>query len=253
MTRKRRSRGRKWLLALVIFILAAGIAAAFYLRPYGPDRTAVESMRSGGGVTVTDSRDVTVYEGAEPKEPGVIFYPGGLVKPESYAPLARELARRGHRTVVVKMPLNLAVLGGGRASAVLEAHPGESFVIGGHSLGGVMAARYAAEHPEGLRGVFFLASYADDKGSLRDKGLPVLSVTGSEDGVLNRDSFEKNKKNLPEDAKLLTLPGGNHGQFGSYGPQKGDRAASISPEEQTRRTAEAITDWMNGIREKGKN
>ncbi|WP_413035311.1 alpha/beta hydrolase [Paenibacillus xylanilyticus] len=50
-------------------------------------------------------------EDMQPTKPNIIFYPGGLVEPESYSPLVRELAKRGHRVYVAEMPLNLAIFG----------------------------------------------------------------------------------------------------------------------------------------------
>ncbi|WP_201280751.1 alpha/beta hydrolase [Paenibacillus lutrae] len=243
----KKPRRKIWLFVILAVLLAACIEAVLYLRPYEPDERAAQAMQSGGGVTVTDAEKWMVFEksaGADQSGPGIVFYPGGLVKPESYAPLARELALRGYRTVIVRMPLNLAVLGGNRAEEALAADSGRSYVIGGHSLGGVMAARYAAAHPQQLQGVFMLAAYADSKGSLKDKGLPVLSLTGTEDGVLNRESWEAGRSNLPADAVIEMIPGGNHAQFGSYGLQKGDHPAAISVQEQTAKTADAIANWL---------
>jgi hypothetical protein len=37
---------------------------------------------------------------------------------------------------------------------------------------------------------------------------------------------------LPSSTAWTVIEGGNHSQFGWYGPQKGDNAASIAPEAQ---------------------
>ena len=75
-------------------------------------------------------------------------------------------------------------------------------------------------------------------------GLRVLSVYGSEDGVMNRESYEKYRNNLPFDSTEVILPGGTHAQFGSYGPQAGDGRPTISKEEQIRVTTEAVINWL---------
>ncbi len=107
---------------------------------------------------------------------------------------------------IVRFPLNLAVLSGNKADRVLKA-TGGPVVIGGHSLGGVMAARYAKTHASSrLAGVFFLASYADEKGRLAKRGLPVLSVTASHDGVLNWSAYRKAKANLPQATRTWSWP-----------------------------------------------
>jgi len=46
----------------------------------------------------------------------------------------------------------------------------------------------------------------------------------------------------------MTIEGGNHAQFGSYGPQPGDNEATISAQEQLDQTVEAIALLMRPIR-----
>ena len=101
-----------------------------------------------------------------------------------------------------------------------------------------MAANYAAAHSEDFDGLILLAAYSTK--DISQTTLRVLSVYGSEDGVLNRESYEKNRSNLPVDTTEVVLDGGCHAQFGSYGAQEGDGIPTISGEEQVRQTAEAI-------------
>ena len=111
------------------------------------------------------------------------------------------------------------------------------FYIGGHSLGGAMAANYAAKHPDKIEGLVLLAAYSSKP---LPEDLSVLSVYGSEDGVLNRNKYEENKANLPADYQEIEIAGGNHAQFGNYGKQRGDGTASISAQEQQKATVDAI-------------
>ena len=101
-----------------------------------------------------------------------------------------------------------------------------------------MAANYAAAHDEDFDGLILLAAYSTK--DLTGTTLRVLSVYGSEDGVLNRESYEKNRAKLPADTTEVILDGGCHAQFGNYGPQDGDGVPTISGEEQVRQTVEAI-------------
>jgi pimeloyl-ACP methyl ester carboxylesterase len=143
---------------------------------------------------------------------------------------------------LVRMPFRLAVFGANKADEVLEETADyEKICLGGHSLGGAMAANYAEEHAEELDGLVLLAAYATKP--LPDD-LAVLSVYGSKDGVLNRENYEKDRANLPDDAQELVIDGGNHAQFGSYGQQEGDGEAAILPEMQWDRTAEAILEFF---------
>ena len=80
---------------------------------------------------------------------GFIFYPGGKVEYTAYAPLM---------CVLLKMPLNLAVLDVNAADSVFDMFPEiSSWYIGGHSLGGSMAASYALENTDKLEGLVLLA------------------------------------------------------------------------------------------------
>ena len=105
-----------------------------------------------------------------------------------------------------------------------------------------MASNYAAAHSEDFDGLILLAAYSTK--DLTGTTLRALSVYGSEDGVMNRESYEKNRANLPADTTEVILDGGCHSQFGSYGPQDGDGIPTISGEEQVRQTAEAIAAFV---------
>lgn len=230
---------------LIVIVLIAGWGAWKVFTPYQPDETAKAALaEEADAVKVNEQEHWIGFEPAKPSGAGVILYPGTLVKPESYAPLARRLAEKGHHVVIVKMPLNLPLTSPNLAGEVLKAYPKESFVIGGHSLGGVMAARYAAAHAGQIKGVFFLASYPDSKGDLKNKNLPVISLLGSDDGIINMDQVQSGRAYLPADTLYFTIEGGNHAQFGSYGAQKGDNTAQISAAEQWNQSVEALQDWM---------
>lgn len=230
---------------LIVIVLIAGWGAWKVFTPYQPDSTATAALaEAADAVKVNEQEHWVGFDPAKRNGAGVILYPGALVKPESYAPLARRLAEKGHHVIIAKMPLNLALTSPDLAGEVLKAYPKETFVIGGHSLGGVMAARYAAAHPDQVKGVFFLASYPDSKGNLKDKNLPVISLLGSDDGVIKMDSVQSGRAYLPANTLYFTVEGGNHAQFGSYGAQKGDNPAKISPAEQWNQTVSALQDWM---------
>ncbi|MDT3425009.1 dienelactone hydrolase [Paenibacillus forsythiae] len=245
MIKKRTKRGFIILLALVA---AAALALRFYLKPYAPEGRAETALVSGGGILVERNANWISFEPSAKGGTGIIFYPGGLVEAEAYAPLARRLASAGHSVYIARMPLNLAVTRSDAAEDIIRVHPKLSFVLGGHSMGGVMASRFAARHPDKLTGVFFLASYPDEKGSLKASTLAALSVLGTEDKVLDRKKYREGRAYLPDNTVYYSLEGGNHAQFGSYGPQKGDGKATISEERQQAETVRALLDWMNNLR-----
>ncbi len=175
--------------------------------------------------------------GSTPSQ-GIILYPGARVDSEAYAPLARIFADAGWLAVLVQMPLDLAVLGKDRALVVIDEHRQvDSWYIGGHSLGGAMAASFANEHPELLTGLYLLGSYSPDSVSLAQSGLSVISIAAQYDLFAQREEIAAAAGNLPSDTLYRTIEGGNHARFGWYGPQNGDGIATISHQEQTEQTA----------------
>ncbi len=188
-----------------------------------------------------------VFEPEGEPQAGLAFYPGGLVDPAAYAPLMRALSDRGVLAVIVPMPLDLAVFGIGRADEVIGAYPDvDTWVIGGHSLGGAMAAEHVKDDPGAVDGIVFLASYPAESTDLSQLPLSVVSVYGTEDGVAG-EVFESSLARLPEDTSLVVIEGGNHAQFGDYGPQEGDGTATLARDAQQRATVDAILELIESL------
>ena len=231
----RKRRLALWII-LAVFVLLAGSAGIYAGDYYRAEPEAFAVMEKGApGVQVEQKGGRTVFTPESPKA-GLIFYPGGKVEYSAYAPLMAELAQEGFLCVLLKMPLNLAVLNMDAAHGIPAEFPGvERWILAGHSLGGAMAASCAAKHPEEFDGLLLLAAYST--ADLSDSGLQVLSLYGSEDGVLNREKYEKYRANLPADTRETVINGGCHAGFGAYGPQKGDGVPRITRAEQITRTA----------------
>jgi dienelactone hydrolase len=175
---------------------------------------------------------------------GLIFYPGGKVEYTAYVPLMRALAARGVFCVLLEMPLNLAVLDMNAADGVQAQYPDvERWYIGGHSLGGSMAASYLAKHTEDFDGIVLLGAYST--ADLSTTSLEALSIFGSEDKVMNRGKYDKYKKNLPSDLTEIEIEGGCHAYFGMYGAQNGDGIPAISAQEQIYKTADYIWEFVS--------
>ena len=231
------------LAAVLLCLLAVGVLFGVYVgNYYHADAAAQAALLSDGSVTVTQENGSWVFAPDAPTA-GLIFYPGGKVENTAYAPLLHKLAEQGILCVLVKMPCNLAVLDMNAADGIPEDFPEvDSWYIGGHSLGGAMAASYAAKHTDELDGLVLLAAYST--ADLTDSGLRLFSTYGSEDGVLNREKYEANRPNLPAGTTKVVIDGGCHAGFGSYGPQAGDGTPTISSEDQQQQTADALAAWM---------
>ena len=176
---------------------------------------------------------------------GFVFYPGARVQPKAYAPLAYDIAELGYKVVIVPMPLNLAVFGVNRAENVMNNYEEiTDWVIGGHSLGGAMAARYAYNNYQKLSGLILLASYPAQNNDLSDMDIRVLSIYGSSDGITSQEKINNSKENLPDDTEWVEIKGGNHSQFGWYSFQDGDDEAQISRGKQQSIIVDAITNFL---------
>ncbi len=230
-----------------LLLIPAGLlillACAFfvYTETYSrADAEALATLGSDGAVDVA-RMDYGWYFDGPGRDDVLIFYPGGKVEETAYAPFLRTLAEKGLDVCLVRMPFRLAVFGAGRADDVPDYGHARRFV-GGHSLGGAMAAVYAAGHEE-VAGTVLCAAYPTKPLGADD--LEVL-VYGSEDGVLNFGKLESTRNCSAGRLEEYCIPGGNHAQFGSYGAQKGDGEARISAEEQRTLAADFILKAVRG-------
>lgn len=236
------------LVVVAILLLAVGGFVAWGLTPLGPAPEAQTALQSSADVSVTREGNWILFEPAESTGTGFIFYPGGRVDYRSYAPVLRKIAAEGYTVALVRMPLSLAVLSANRAADVIAAHAEiDTWAIGGHSLGGSMAASYADNHPEQIDGLVLWASYPAGSNDLSGDGIPVISITASEDGVLDQENLDATRPLLPADTQWVVIEGGNHAGFGSYGDQPGDNPAAITADEQASQAAKLTADFLGGL------
>jgi len=226
----------------IVFLIACGIT--WYLKQYYPASEAAMDV-------VTSKHDYQIVEEANqqiafvPENPkaGLIFYPGAKVQYEAYAPLMDRLASNGMLCVLLHMPCNLAILDQNAADGIQEQYPQVTeWYIGGHSLGGAMAASYVSKHAEQYSGLLLLAAYSTK--DLKDTDLKVLCVYGSNDQVMKKKRWEECLNNLPKGYITFEIEGGNHGYFGDYGEQKGDGTATVRREEQIESTVDAVMSYL---------
>jgi Alpha/beta hydrolase family len=234
---------------LVIGLMTGGFVGWTQVAHYPALPTAVEAATSA----TQTKQGWLVFNAKQPNSTGFIFYPGALVDVAAYAPMAKALAERGITTVIVNMPLDLAILNPGKASEVLAAFPQiNRWAIGGHSLGGSMAGQFLQSHPEAtqkIRGLVLWGSRLSAGINVSDLPIQALSIYGTRDGLAPSDLGEAGRlAGLPTGAQLVPIQGGNHAMFGEYGFQKGDNAATIPSAESQKQIVAATAEFLGGLR-----
>ena len=238
---------KKTLISVAAVIVAIVVLSTAYLTSYSKANitsSAFMAINYGENYIRPHRLENQIVLAPEEAKAGLIFYPGGKVEADAYIPLMIACAQQDIFCVIAEMPFYLAVFDKDAAADIIKEYPEiESWYIAGHSLGGSMAASYAAENANSFDGIILLGSYST--ADLSETELDVLSIYGSEDGILNKKNYDKYKSNLPEDFSEFVIKGGNHAFYGVYGTQKGDGKATVTNEEQIKITAEKITEFIN--------
>lgn len=245
---KRISRTKKgWLSRVAIGLIVSVVIGASAIFLYDVDyanNEAIDAYVVEGVVETVVDEGIVAYapQNSEDIKAGLVFYPGARVEFSSYEPLLKKCAEQGILCVIIEMPYNIAFFGINRASKIPAMFPEvDNWYIGGHSLGGSMAAACVANHPDMFNGVILLASYAINDISSYD----VLSVYGNRDGVMDLSSYRKNIDNLPTKCYETVIMGGNHSYFGMYHNDEEAANATISNIEQIEQTVLAIVEFIN--------
>lgn len=243
-------------LALILVALLIVGTAGFVIwaeTPLGPTPQALTALQSNEAVSLSSSSEWIAFAPQHRvAKTGFIIYPGGRVDFRSYAPLAHDIAAHGFFVALVRMPLNLAVFSPDRALHVIQAHPEiTTWVVGGHSLGGAMAANFARKHLDLIDGLVLWAAYPAPSDSLSDTTLAVLSISASEDGLATPEKIRQSRALLPATTRWIVLEGGNHAGFGQYGAQPGDGIATLAPEEQQRLVSAYTVEFLTSLEQRG--
>jgi len=228
-------RRKTWKIAacglLAVLVLAAGGFFWYVSDYYRAEDVALEVLSAGDSIEVRDG--LTILSPSCPTDTAVIFYPGAKVEGAAYLPLLDRLRQAGLTCILVEMPFHLAIFDVNAAEDVMARFPDIShWYLAGHSMGGAMASQFASEHPDEAEGLILLGAYLYGDYPVED----TLTVYGS----LNQSVEDK----IDYTENVVEIQGGNHAQFGNYGPQKGDLPAAISAEDQQAQAVAAITDFI---------
>jgi hypothetical protein len=239
----------KVLIIILIAVLAVFLGFVIWAEVTpAPMQQAYDALLSDENITVMQGQWLVFEPNTANYTTGFIFYPGGRINPTSYAPYAHQIAAEGYLVVIVPMPLNLAVFGVNEANNVIAAYPNVTYwAIGGHSLGGTMAAQYIQDNPGKVQGLALWTSYPASGVNLSNSNISVVTIHGTNDGLVSSQQIADSLKQLPPDTVRVEIDGGNHAQFGWYGPQSGDNSASISREQQQNITVNATVQMLSKL------
>lgn len=220
-------------LSVLVLIAASAVYVSIH---YSADEEALSLLSDPGDVTITETENAYFIDGAG-EDTAFIFYPGAKVDPEAYLPLMCRLAGEGIDCFLIRPPLRFAILDINAAGRIIENYNYKKYMVSGHSMGGVAASSFAADHPELVDAVVLMASYPVRKISDETQ---VLSVYGSCDNVLSKAEYSNSRSNFPHGFKEIVISGGNHAGFGNYGEQLGDGKALITPDVQQKSATDAV-------------
>ena len=235
MNTNRMSRRKKWLVAggmiLLVLAILAGVFFWYVSDYYRAEDAALEILAQDSGITVQDN--LTMLSPAAPTDTAMIFYPGAKVEAEAYLPLLDQIRQTGITCILVHMPFHMAIFDTNAAEDVINQFPAfQHWYIAGHSMGGAMASQFASDHPDQIDGLILMGAYIYGDYPAEK----TLTIYGS----LNQSVED----HIDYTENIVEIEGGNHAQFGNYGPQKGDLPAAISAEEQQKQTVAAIEAFL---------
>ena len=249
---KEKTSKRKTIRRIILIVLAAVLVLSavivgmclFNKRPAVQTAAAYRDTYCDTVIHITDDGGVEILPLNEYADAGLVFYVGAQITPDAYIPLMAKIAEEGYACFIPNLTFNMAALEPKAADDIIAAHPEiRSWILAGHSMGGLTASGYADDHRDTVDGLILVAAYTNR--DMSDAETPVLAVFGDTDGLMNKKLYYKRLVWNPADFEEYVIPGANHAQYGDYGRQPRDNDAVISAEEQRSQTAEIILDWLN--------
>ncbi|WP_243077013.1 alpha/beta hydrolase [Microbacterium sp. SS28] len=229
-----------WVLGIIGGLIVAAIVGILIWSQVGVMQAEAEplaAVQADDRIVITDDSAAFILEPASGATGvGLVFVPGAKVEAAAYAAkLSGLVAEQGLTVVITKPWLNLAFFDLRPLDAFTSLAPDvDTWIVGGHSLGGVRSCMLATQ----ADALALFASYCST--DLASSGLPVLSISGSEDGLSTPEDIQAGSTQLPPDAEFFEIEGASHSSFGDYGLQAGDGTPTISDDEMTAQITELV-------------
>jgi pimeloyl-ACP methyl ester carboxylesterase len=239
---------KRWIIVIILSVLSGfliwGASWATYSRLPQPD--ALTALESDAIVQVSQEPWLTFSPQEGLPSAGLIFYPGGRIDPRGFAPIMHQISAQGYLVVVPTMPINMAIFDPDKADKIMDHYfEIDSWILGGHSVGGTAAALYSSRNPGKVQGLVIWASYPASNSDLSQIDIPVLMIYGELDPRVNQQSIEERKDLLPADTVYQEIKGGDHHQFGTYLTKPDENHATIARSVQQEQITQGTLELLN--------
>jgi pimeloyl-ACP methyl ester carboxylesterase len=238
--RRRGLRALWWILGALgalIVLAVIGIVIWSQVGVMAAEPEPLAAVRADPAIEISDTdAGIVLAPAGDAADVGLVYIPGAKVDPWAYAyKLSGLVAEEGITVVITKPWLNLAFFDLRPLSTFTDLAPDvDTWLVGGHSLGGVRACQLATD----ADGLALFGSYCAN--DLSDSGLPVISVAGSEDGLSTPQKIADARQLLPDDAQMHEIEGASHSSFGDYGLQAGDNTPTIADDDMRNELTELV-------------
>ena len=185
---------------LLLLVILTGAFFWYVSDYYRAEDVALEVLAQNDGIVTQDN--LTILSPSYQSDTAIIFYPGAKVEAEAYLPLLDQIRQTGITCILVDMPFHMAIFDSDAAEDVMTQFPEiEHWYLAGHSMGGAMASKFAAEHPDEVDGLILMGAYIYGD-------YPVL-VHGEKahSRYFSEDAFKKLSGNNKE---LMIVPRASH-------------------------------------------
>jgi pimeloyl-ACP methyl ester carboxylesterase len=240
---------------ILLGIVVVSVVAIGYWRYDFADREhrvtpeALAALESDAEVSVSQTDWIVFSPNGTTPTKGLIFYPGGECDERGYAEPLRAIAASGYLVVLVPMPWQLAVFAPDRADDVIAAFPDiRDWAIAGHSLGGSMAAYYAANHQDVIKGLLLWDAYSPS--DLSNSAMKIRMIHRSDESRQPPSDYASKLPLLPKQTEYVPLVGGQHLNYGRFiaGRLYRDAGpAELDPDQQRAQAAAASIEFMQAL------
>lgn len=227
--------------AMLLALAVGGLLVWSQVGVMPAEAEPLQQVRDNPAVSIEDAPEgIVLSPTGERTGDGIVFIPGAKVDPWAYAPILSGVVAEGTTVVITRPWLNLAFFDPRGLGSFTSAAPEvTNWAVGGHSLGGVRGCQMASE----AQALVLFASYCAT--DLARTGIPVLSISGSEDGLSTPEKIADARSLLPADAELVEIDGAAHASFGDYGVQAGDGTATLTDAEMHATVTRLLTDFLD--------